>query len=278
MSSVRDDNRLTPFHLPTALGCLALQVLFIGMCLYHNVSAHDYGGTLSTISFGSIYLATQSLIWMIASGRSVESSGSIVVDWKLSKVTVGLAAFFVIAVTAVVESPHLTDRCLSLSNPVTLSADGTELRLSGSIPSNLASAIRAVCVNGGCVAARRIVLHSDGGSFDGSIEGLQVLKSIGVSQATVDGNCEGVCVALWAGFGNSQVPVGSMLAIQGIYDPLTGQSTPDSIEQTRKLAGMLSARGLPRKVVDTALAYPSTHYYYLTGAEIDLITHEAPVP
>jgi hypothetical protein len=268
-----DEPIRSSLHLPTALACLALQILFIGMCLYHNVGIHDYVGTLSTISFGSIYLATQSLIWIIASSRSLQWGASLAELWGKARLTVMMALLCLVSVAAVIASPHLSDRLLSLSNPVSLSADGTQLKLGGSIPSNLAADVESICANGACVAARTIILNSDGGSFDGAMAGMQALKAAGIRRAVVVGNCLSACVALWAGFTDATIQPGSAIGIQGIYDPLSGQRTVESKKQTEQLSKLLQTRGFPRKIVDTALSYPSTEYYYMSGAEMELLLH-----
>lgn len=271
MNIAPDDEPEGPLqlHVPTALGCLALQTLFIGMCLYHNAAIHDFGGMLSTISFSSIFLATQALIGVIVCSRSLRWTGTVGGTLSEARIPLVLALSCVAAIGVLIRSPMLADRLLSYSNPVSLSADGTELRLNGSIPVNLRADIESLCANGACVAARTLVLSSEGGNFDGAVDGLESLKSVGVRQAIVDGVCESACVALWAGFDQARVPPGSVLGVQGVYDPLTGQATPDSVPKTRRLIRLLLDRGFPRPVVEAATAYPSNRFYYLTGAEID---------
>src|SRR5690349_19898648 len=129
MDTSPDSDRKSPLHLPTALGCLALQTLFIGMCLYHNAAIHDFGGMLSTISFSSIFLATQALIWTIVSTRFVRWRGSFGTLWQEGKVPIALGLFCQIDIVIMVRSPTLADRFLALGNPLSLTADGAELKL-----------------------------------------------------------------------------------------------------------------------------------------------------
>ncbi len=278
MTTPPESHRNNPLHLPTALGCLALQALFIGMCLYRNAVTHDFGGMLSTISFSSIFLATQALIGAIVCGRVVRWSGSFGNLWREGRMAIGLVVFCLAAAASLVRSPVLADRLLAFGNPVSLSADGSELRLTGSIPSNLPGDVKAVCANGACVAARTLVLSSDGGSFEGALEGLEALKAIGVERSVVDGSCESACVALWAGFDDAEVPPGSAIGIQGVYDPLTGQATARSLLQTQRLVELLLAHGFPPHAVAAATAYPFTRHYYLTGAEIGMMIQPARQP
>ena len=268
MDTFPNGSRTTALHLPTALQCLVLQCLFIAMCLYQTVTRHDFQDLLSTVSFSSIYLATQALIWAFASVGSVHPDGASRLQWEDVRLPATFLLLSAVGVAALVEAPALASRFLALGNPVALSADGTDLHLSGSIPINLSADIEAVCSNGACIDVRKIILTSAGGSFEGAIEGLDTLKRVGVRQATVDDYCEGACVAIWAGFDDATVPSGSVIGIQGIYDPGTGKPTAHSQRDTQQLDTLLLARGFPRDLVDRATAYPSGRFYYLSGSEI----------
>src|SRR3569623_477971 len=137
MDTIPNGSRATALHLPTALQCLTLQCLFIAMCLYQNVTRHDFQDLLSTVSFSSIYLATQAVIWALASAGSVHADGASRLRWSDLRLPASFVILCIAGAAALVEAPALASRFLALGNPVVLSTDGTELRLAGSIPMNL---------------------------------------------------------------------------------------------------------------------------------------------
>jgi hypothetical protein len=167
----------------------------------------------------------------------------------------------------------LTLRGLSFSQPVSISPDGSSLRITGSIPANLLDRMQAAahCDAGGhhCRQFARIELESDGGSLDGAWAAAGALSSFGIKQAVATGICASACVAIWASAPAAAIGAGGVLGLHAGYNG-SGQlhATDDTRSSDQRIIDLLVAKGAAKTVAEKGMTFTPNRLYYIGAGDV----------
>ena len=168
----------------------------------------------------------------------------------------------------------LSLRGLTYSHPVSIGENGN-LRISGSIPSNLLDRLQAAasCDAGGrhCRQFDRLELESDGGSLDGAWAAAGALQEFGIKEAVATGICASACVAIWASAPAASIGPGGVLGLHGGYNG-SGQlhATDDTRKSDRHMVDLLVAKGVPLDFATTGMRFAPGKLYYIGSGELAL--------